>query len=74
MAYLHGIQVTYYDVRVKRDFAPDYDADRSTLTCSRALKHSQSATFVAACSCLAGPNPTFVGASSTKWAFDPCII
>ena len=36
------------DVRVKRDFAPDYDADRSTLTCSRALKHSQSATFVAA--------------------------
>ena len=25
-------------------------------------------------SCLVGPNPTFAGASSAKWAFDPYII
>ena len=31
-------------------------------------------TNVATCSCLVGPNPTFAGASSAKWAFDPYII
>ena len=52
----------YYDVGVKRSFAPNYDAERSTLSVPALLKHSQSA------------NPTFAGASSAKWAFDPYII
>ena len=71
---IYNILEIYYDVVVKTSFSPDYDASRSTLRVLAPLKHSQSATYVATCSCFAGPNPTFVAASCAKWAFDPCII
>ena len=41
---------------------------------STMMRSAPSATNVATCSCLVGPNPTFAGASSAKWAFDPYII
>ena len=44
---------------------------RSTLCVPASLEHAQSATIGLLAHAPPGPNPTFAGASSAKWAFDP---